>query len=79
MNQFQQTNKKLNNLRSTFFLLGLIIACSFTFLAFEWTTIDSSFPEPIPGDIVVIPVDYPPITYPTPPKAPEVIIEQPKF
>lgn len=38
MNQFQKTNKKLEQLRSSFFLLGLIIAGGFTFLAFEWTT-----------------------------------------
>lgn len=79
MNQFQQTNKKLNNLRSTFFLVGLIIACSFTFLAFEWTTSDIKFHEPNPGDPVVIIEDYPPITYPTPPKPPEIIIEQAKI
>ena len=38
MNQFQKTSKKLEQLRSSFFLLGLIIAGGFTFLAFEWTT-----------------------------------------
>lgn len=38
MNQFQKTNTKLDQLRSSFFLLGLIVASSITFLAFEWTT-----------------------------------------
>jgi outer membrane biosynthesis protein TonB len=40
MNHFQKTNKKLEKLRSSFFLIGLIIAGGFTLLAFEWT-----FPE----------------------------------
>lgn len=38
MNLFQDNNKKLEQLRSSFFLLGLIIASGITFLAFEWTT-----------------------------------------
>lgn len=38
MNLFQNNNKRLDQLRSSFFLLGLLIASSVTFLAFEWTT-----------------------------------------
>ena len=38
MNLFQKNNKKIEQLRSTFFLLGLTIAGGLTFLAFEWTT-----------------------------------------
>jgi len=79
MNLFQKNSKKLNNLRSTFFLVGLIVACSFTFLAFEWR---SSYTI-IPPDIVTTCgaeeiTELPPITYRKEISPPTVKIDQPK-
>lgn len=79
MNQFQKSTKKIDKLRSSFFLVGLIIACSFTFLAFEWTstyTIITPKPPTIDiGDDGVLP----PITYRNEVKPPEVKIKPPSF
>lgn len=79
MNLFQKNNKKLNSLRGSFFLLGLIVACSFTFLAFEWT---SSYAIITPKSPTVEIDDFgilPPITYRNEVKPPEVKIKPPSF
>ena len=40
MNHFQKTSKKLERLRGSFFLTGLIIAGGLTLVAFEWTFLE---------------------------------------
>lgn len=38
MNHFQEKTKKVERLSVLFFQFGIIISCTLTFLAFEWTT-----------------------------------------
>lgn len=77
MNHYQKNKNRLEKLRSSFFLMGLIMACGFTFLAFEWTTI-TSIPEP-PTGIIIDPFDEddPPITRQDPTKPPPVKSDPP--
>jgi periplasmic protein TonB len=79
MNRLQKSKNKLEKLRIIFFQLGLIIACGFTFLAFEWSTPYGKIvlPEGCPiyedGDYDVAPI------IPEKVKPPEVKIERPKI
>lgn len=73
MNHFQKTTKKVEKLRVLFFQIGLIVSCTLTFLAFEWTTTYSikELPKtPIIDDGIT---EIPPITYSIPEKpAPKI-------
>lgn len=78
MNTTKQPNKNLEKFRGIFFQIGIIIATSLTFLAFEWTTpvYISDLPEPdyeIEGDF-----EIPIITYSSKPIKPEIIPVAPK-
>ncbi len=51
MNHFQKTTKKNERMRFVYFQLGLLISCSLTFFAFEWTTYYSV--KELKGKVVV--------------------------
>lgn len=51
MNHFQKTTKKNERMRFVYFQLGLLISCSLTFFAFEWTTYYSV--KELPGTKVI--------------------------
>ena len=79
MNHFQKTSKKLERLRGSFFLTGLIIAGGLTLLAFEWTSSISLTVLPEPKDRFESEEwEIPPIIFSEPAKKPEVKITQPK-
>lgn len=72
MNTTKQPQKSLEKFRGIFFQIGIIVATSLTFLAFEWTTpvYISDLPEPeyeIEGDF-----EIPIITYSSKPIKPEI-------
>lgn len=72
MNSTEKPKNDLEKLRGIFFQIGLIVATSITFLAFEWT-----FPvyvTDLPKPIIEVEGDFelPPITYSSVPKKPEV-------
>ncbi len=78
MNTPKQPSKNLEKLRGIFFQIGIIVATSLTFLAFEWTTpvYISELPEPdyeIEGDF-----EIPIITYSSKPIKPEIKPVAPK-
>jgi len=79
MNHFQKTSKKLERLRGSFFLTGLLIAGSLTLLAFEWTSSITLpvLPEP-ENQFESDEWEIPPIIFSEPAKKPEVKITQPK-
>lgn len=51
MNHFQKTTKKNERMRFVYFQIGLLISCSLTFFAFEWTTYYSV--KELPGTKVI--------------------------
>lgn len=72
MNSTEKPKNGLEKLRGIFFQIGLIVATSLTFLAFEWTfpVYVADLPTPdveIEGDFELLP-----ITYSSVPKKPEV-------
>lgn len=72
MNSTEKPKNGLEKLRGIFFQIGLIVATSITFLAFEWT-----FPvyvADLPKPIIEVEGDFelPPITYSSVPKKPEI-------
>ncbi|MCO6499193.1 MAG: energy transducer TonB [Vicingus serpentipes] len=80
MNHFQKTSKKLERLRGSFFLTGLIIAGGLTLLAFEWTSSASLTILPEPKDRFESEEwEIPPIIFSESAKKPEVKITQPKI
>lgn len=73
MNHFQEKTKKVERLSVLFFQFGIVISCTLTFLAFEWTTSYSI--KELPGTTIIDDgiIEIPPITYRTPEKpAPKI-------
>jgi len=73
MNHFQEKTKKVERLSVLFFQFGIIISCTLTFLAFEWTTSYSI--KELPGTPLIDDGTYeiPPVTYRIPDKpAPKI-------
>jgi len=73
MNHFQEKTKKVERLSVLFFQFGIIISCTLTFLAFEWTTSYSI--KKLPGTTLIDDGTYeiPPVTYRIPDKpAPKI-------
>jgi len=73
VNHFQEKTKKVERLSVLFFQFGIIISCTLTFLAFEWTTSYSI--KKLPGITIIDddPIEIPPVTYQIPDKpAPKI-------
>ncbi|MGE0560446.1 MAG: TonB family protein [Flavobacteriales bacterium] len=79
MNTTKQSQKNLEKFRGIFFQIGIIVATSLTFLAFEWTTPVYIGKLPSPDIEVEGDFDIPIITYRSAPTKPEIKPVAPKI